>query len=235
MKKDFLSIKQVKFQIANSVILHSITCDITQGKKVAILGNNGSGKSTFLKLLCGILQPSAGSIQLDDYRYENIRENLCLRKIVGYAPDKPPLYAHDTVMSYLYFIAQLKQISKSEIMHRIEEYLTIFELEPFANNYIYTLSKGIQQRINLAQALISKPKILILDEPTNSLDQDQSAKFINYLKSLPRHITIIMATHNYVEVTQLCDYILKISNGTLDQNTLTQNTHRTHHHDYINC
>lgn len=235
MKKDFISIKQLNMQIANKLILRSINCDIEQGQKVAIVGINGSGKSTLLKLLCGILRPSSGKLQIANCGYQNLQENMQLRQMIGYAPDNPPLYAYDTVVSYLYFIAQLKKIPKSNIAQNIDHYLEVFDLTPFRKHYIHTLSKGTQQRINLAQALINNPQILILDEPTNSLDNVQSVNFMQHLKNLPTHVTIIVASHNYSEVIQLCDYMLKITDHMLEKVAPPQNINKVlNSYEYVN-
>lgn len=218
MKNNFISLEQVKIQLGQQIILSSANICIAQGQMVAIVGANGAGKTTLLKLLSGILQPSAGILTVDNCSYSVAKQALHLRKILGFAPDNPPLYAQDTVYRYLQFIAELKQVPKQELTVQINKVLDIFELQTYRNNYIYTLSKGIQQRINLAQAIIHNPQLLIMDEPINGLDTDQCDKFIDYLQLLRQQkITIIFASHNYTNLIQLSDYMLKIQQGNIEK------------------
>lgn len=218
MKSNFLSLKQVKIAIEKQIILQAIDLEIAQGDMLAIVGANGAGKTTLIKLLCGILKPTAGEIKIDNNSYSNSQQELVLRKIIGYAPDAPPLYLQDTVHDYLQFIAQLKQVPRKAIPASIEQALEIFDLTAQRDAYIYTLSKGMQQRLNLAQATIHSPQLLIMDEPINALDMDQVIRFRQYLQQLKQQgVTIILASHHYTDLISLCDYMLKVANGTLEK------------------
>lgn len=221
MKSDFLSLKNINISLPSKIILQAVDLNIAQGAMVAIVGANGVGKTTFLKLLCGLCKPSAGELLIDNYSYSDSQQAMIIRKMLGYAPDHPPLYAQDTVESYLHFVAALKQVAKSEIPAQVADMLDIFALNDYRTSLIHTLSKGTQQRVNLAQALIHKPKFLVLDEPTNALDSEQCAKFIQHLQLLRKQqVTIILASHNYTDVIALCDYMLKINQQTLEKTLL---------------
>lgn len=214
MKTDFVSVNELSFTINRHQIIDHIAFGIAQGEVVAIVGANGSGKSTLLRLLANVLKPSAGEIHIE--------------ASLGYAPDKPPLYANDTVFSYLQFIACLKNIPKKDIAQRITHVLDTFALHEVSRTPIYKLSKGTQQRVNLAQAILNKPQLLLLDEPSDALDSIQCTNFVNYLKILrQQQVTIIIASHNYNEIIPICDYMFKINGGKLDKILLPAATTQT--------
>lgn len=218
MQTIFISIQQLEFRRARTPILRGITHDIAKGETVAIVGANGSGKSTLLKILCGLLAQSAGEIRINDLTFHNSINSQQLKKFIGYAPDNPPLYPMDTVYSYLRFIAELKQIPKKIIQQRIDACLEIFDLTNSRNKTIATLSRGTQQRINLAQAIIHQPQLLLLDEPTNGLDSQQCEHFAAYLKKLQQQkVTTLIASHHYTEIVKICDYMLKMHDGNLQK------------------
>jgi ABC-2 type transport system ATP-binding protein len=218
MQTIYISIQQLELRLARTPILRGITCDIPKGETIAIVGTNGSGKSTLLKLICGLLKPSSGEIRINDLSFKNSRDYQQLRTLIGYAPDNPPLYAVDTVYNYLKFIAELKQVSKKTIKQRIDDCLEVFDLTDCHNKIIASLSKGTQQRINLAQAVIHQPQLLILDEPTNGLDAQQCENFAVYLKMLQlQKVTTLIASHHYTEIIKVCDYMLKIQHGKLQK------------------
>lgn len=218
MQTIYISIKNLELRLARAPILRGITYDVTKGETVAITGNNGSGKSTLLKVLCGLLKPSAGEVCIANLNYNNLRNSQQLKRFVGYAPDNPPLYPSDSVENYLRFIANLKQVPKHSIKQNLEDCLETFNLTSSRNKIIATLSKGTQQRINLAQAVIHQPQLLILDEPTNALDPQQCESFAAYLRILQQQkVTIIIASHHYTEIVKICDYMLKMHEGTLQK------------------
>jgi len=216
MDTEFILIKQLTMQVDSKTLFDQLEFNIAQGEAVAIIGANGAGKTTLLKLLVGLLQPTMGTLSIAGLQYSNPAADLQLRSLIGFAPDTPPLYPNDTVNSYLNFVANLKLIPKQQIQARINNCLDIFELGAVADSYIYTLSKGTQQRINLAQAVISDPKILVLDEPTNGLDAAQCRNFSQYLTLLKRQeTTLIIASHQYTEMVEICDYMLRVNNQTI--------------------
>lgn len=205
-------------QINFKEILRGCNAAIEPGQMVAIIGANGTGKTTLLKIICGLLKPTSGSLLIDGNTFTKTRDAYQLRKLIGFAPDNPPLYAQDTIYSYLRFIAELKQIPKNKINTRIDLCLQIFGLTELCNQYIQTLSKGLQQRVNLAQAIIHEPKLLLLDEPTNGLDAEQNTQFKEYLATLQKNeVTIIYTSHNYSDLLAISDFMLKVDQGKLEK------------------
>lgn len=237
MNHEFINLQQVTIRCGHKLILDAANAAIGTGQTVVITGINGAGKSTFLKLLCGLKKSESGELFINNCSWQQPHMAQQLRGMIGYAPDTPPLYRNDTVCGYLNFIGQLKQIPATDINLRVEEVLLLFELTHVRNHYIQQLSKGFQQRINLAQALLHKPKILIFDEPTNGLDEKQCANFIAHLQVLrQQQVTIIFSSHIYSDLIPICDYMLKIHAGKLQQMILpikhNQVKHEHHQIDY---
>lgn len=218
MNQEYISANQLSIKLGAKEILKSLDFAVSKGDCVAIIGANGSGKTTLIKVLCGLLPASPGALQIADMSYTQPQQALPLRKLIGYAPDYPPLYNNDTVYEYLHFIAELKMIPKLQIKDRLEYCLQTFALTAIRDSRIGSLSKGTQQRVNLAQAILHEPKILIMDEPTNALDPDQCENFCNFIKQMrSQKITILLASHHYNEIIPLCDYMLRIANQTIEK------------------
>lgn len=221
MQADFIQLINLTLQVEQEILLNRVNCNIKRADFVAIIGDNGVGKSSFLRLLAGLCTHKLG--QLKFYGTYNI----------GYAPDVPPLYPYDSVGTYLSFIGQLKNVPAE----RIAQCLKDLDLHEIANKKIVTLSKGTQQRLNLAQAVISNPGLLILDEPTNGLDTTHCQILAQYLKNLQQqNTTIIFSSHQYSDLLVHCNYMLKIQDKTLTKILLPATTTTTevindpHHH-----
>jgi ABC-2 type transport system ATP-binding protein len=209
MQNEFILCEQLSLNLQGKPILSQVNFTVAEGDCVAIIGANGSGKTSLLKLIAGILRPTRGKIHI---------AGMKVNHMIGYAPDTPPLYNNDSVYNYLSFIAQLKGLQAEDLNESINHCLASFELSGIRNTRIGTLSKGTQQRINLAQAILAKPKILILDEPTTALDAKQCENFCLLLKQLKaQKITLIIASHQYTDVIPICDYMLKLQNGLLEK------------------
>ena len=218
MQNEFILIEKLSLHTSNTIILKQIDLVVGEGESVAIIGANGSGKTTLLKLLAGILRPTEGKIQIAGLQYTNTEQSCAIKHLIGYAPDTPALYPNDTVNTYLEFIAGIKGIAKTDLGSSIDSCLENLDLLSVRDSRICTLSKGTQQRVNLAQALLHKPKILILDEPTTALDAEQCQIFCQLLKRLQaQNITLVVASHQYNDVIPICSYMLKIQNGTVNK------------------
>ncbi len=218
MKKNFVSLHDVHMQINGKEILRGCSGSIEPGQMVAIIGANGTGKTTLLKIICGLLQPTAGSLLIDGCTFKQDKNVYNLRKLIGFAPDTPPLYTHDTIHTYLRFIAELKQVPKQQIKKHIDLCLQVFGLEDLRYQYMHTLSKGLQQRVNLAQACIHEPKLLVLDEPTNGLDPEHCAQLKEHLAHLQKQgTTIVYTSHTYSDLLAISDFMLKVANGKLEK------------------
>ncbi len=191
--------------------LHSITFDANQGEIVGFLGPNGAGKTTTMRILTGYMPPTDGTAIVAGY--DVVEESLEVRKRVGYLPETVPLYTEMTALEYLKFMADLRHIPNSEV--RAYETLEQVNLKDRANSYIGNFSKGMRQRVGLAQALIHRPEVLILDEPTIGLDPAQVVEMRNVIKDIGKDRTVLLSTHILTEAQNLCDRVLIINKGKI--------------------
>jgi ABC-2 type transport system ATP-binding protein len=191
--------------------LHSITFDANQGEIVGFLGPNGAGKTTTMRILTGYMPPTDGTAVVAGY--DVVEESLEVRKRVGYLPETVPLYMDMTALEYLKFMAELRHIPNAE--ERAYESLEQVNLADRANGYISNFSKGMRQRVGLAQALIHRPEVLILDEPTIGLDPAQVVEIRNVIKEIGRDRTVLLSTHILSEAQQICDRVLIINKGSI--------------------
>lgn len=191
--------------------LHSITFDANQGEIVGFLGPNGAGKTTTMRILTGYMPPTDGTAIVAGY--DIVEESLEVRRRVGYLPETVPLYTDMTALEYLKFMAELRHIPNAE--DRAYETLEQVNLADRANGYIGNFSKGMRQRVGLAQALIHRPEVLILDEPTIGLDPAQVVEIRNVIKEIGKDRTVLLSTHILTEAQNLCDRVLIINKGKI--------------------
>jgi ABC-2 type transport system ATP-binding protein len=191
--------------------LHSISFDANQGEIVGFLGPNGAGKTTTMRILTGYMPPSDGTAVVAGYNV--VEESIEVRRRVGYLPETVPLYTDMTALEYLKFMAELRHIPNAE--DRAYETLEQVNLGDRADSYIGTFSKGMRQRVGLAQALIHRPEVLILDEPTIGLDPAQVVEIRNVIKEIGKDRTVLLSTHILTEAQQICDRVLIINKGRI--------------------
>jgi len=192
-------------------VVNQVSFDIAQGEIVGLLGHNGAGKTTIMKMLTGFLEPTSGVIEIDGLEIlDHLQE---VQQKIGYLPENCPVYPEMTVVDYLDYAASLHGVDESERGERIRDVLAKTELTDRAFHIITTLSRGLRQRVGVAQALLHKPKILILDEPTNGLDPTQIQHMRSLIRSLAEHATIILCTHILQEVHALCDRVIIVRGG----------------------
>jgi ABC-2 type transport system ATP-binding protein len=191
--------------------LNSISFDANQGEIVGFLGPNGAGKTTTMRILTGYMPPTDGEAIVAGY--DVVEESLEVRKRVGYLPETVPLYNDMTALDYLIFMAELRQIPNAE--DRAYETLEKVNLQDRANGYIGNFSKGMKQRIGLAQALLHRPEVLILDEPTIGLDPAQVVEVRNVIREIGKDRTVLFSTHILSEAQQICDRVLIINKGKI--------------------
>jgi len=191
--------------------LDYITFDANQGEIVGFLGPNGAGKTTTMRILTGYMPPTGGEAIVAGY--DVVEESLDVRKRVGYLPETVPLYNDMTALDYLKFMAELRQIPQAE--DRAWETLEMVDLDERANSYIGNFSKGMRQRIGLAQALLHRPEVIILDEPTIGLDPAQVVEVRNVIREIGKDRTVLFSTHILSEAQQLSDRVLIINKGKI--------------------
>jgi len=190
-----------------------ISFEIGSGKIVGFLGPNGAGKTTTLRMLTGYLPPTSGSAQIAGY--DMFRQSLKARRHIGYMPENVPLYDEMRVKEYLRYRAQLKGLSGKKLRNYIGEAMELCSLTDVRRKMIKTLSKGFRQRVGLADALVHKPELLILDEPTNGLDPNQIRSIRKLIKRLGETHTILVSTHILSEVEMICDHVIIIDEGRI--------------------
>ncbi len=188
-----------------------VSFEIGTGEIVGLLGHNGAGKTTIMKMLTGYLEPTGGSIEIDDLDISTEREAVQQR--IGYLPENDPLYYEMTVIDYLDYAATLHGVPDAERTDRIREAIVQTELSSRATDTIGTLSRGFCQRVGVAQAILHNPRVLILDEPTNGLDPVQVQHMRDLIRTVAERATVILSTHILQEVQAICSRVIIIHNG----------------------
>ena len=191
--------------------ISDLTFNARKGEILGFLGPNGAGKTTTMRILTGFMPPTSGTVEIGGY--DVIENSLEVRRVVGYMPETVPLYQDMTVSEYLLFMANLRHIKNAQ--DRVDKTMEMVGMSDRADGYIGNLSKGMRQRVGLAQALIHEPEVLILDEPTIGLDPAQVVNFRNLIKEIGEDRTVILSTHILPEAQQVCDRVLIINKGKI--------------------
>ncbi|MGI6680687.1 MAG: ABC transporter ATP-binding protein [Bdellovibrionota bacterium] len=205
---DFLAVDNVSF-------------NIKKGQIVGLLGHNGAGKTTIMKMLTTILEPSSGNITINDINIKKDPKEI--KKYIGYLPENCPTYQDFTVIEYLLFLGELKGLVGDKLNNALKKAIESTNIKDRILSPINTLSKGLKQRVGLASAILGEPPILILDEPTNGLDPSQIQETRRLIKKLSETSTVILSTHIMQEVEAICERALIISNGKLIKDETLEN------------
>ncbi len=208
-----ISVERVSKSFGVVHALNDVTFQIERGAIVGLLGPNGAGKTTMMRLLTSFLAPSSGQILINGISREAAPRRQ--RGRVGYLPEHNPLYGEMTVRSFLSFVASLKGIPITKKKRSIEQVADQCDIGSVMKRMIGKLSKGYQQRIGLAQALLGNPEILILDEPTAGLDPGQIIEIRRLIRSLAKTHTILLSSHILPEVRMTCERVLILNRGKL--------------------
>jgi len=190
-----------------------VSFDIGRGEVVGLLGHNGAGKTTIMKMLTGFLEPDSGEIRIDGL--DIAADRRAVQRRIGYLPENCPLYPEMTVIDYLDYQAALHGVGPQDRPGAIRQVLGRTELAAKATALIATLSRGYRQRVGVAQAILHEPAILILDEPTNGLDPSQIRHMRDLIRDLAQTATLIISTHILQEVEAVCDRVLILRGGRL--------------------
>lgn len=209
-----IEIKELCKSYGDKKAVNSISFNVQKGEILGLLGPNGAGKSTTMNMITGYISMSAGSVKVNGV---DVLENpIEAKKMIGYLPEQPPLYKDMTVKEYLNFVYELKKVKlnvpKKEHIDHVMDTVSILDVK---NRKIKNLSKGYKQRVGFAQALIGKPEVLILDEPTVGLDPNQIMEIREVIRGLKGEHTIIFSTHILSEVCAVCDRIVIINEGVI--------------------
>ncbi len=199
----------------------SISFEVGKGEIVGFLGPNGAGKSTTLRTLTCFLSATEGTAKVAGY--DIYKDSIKVRRHVGYMPENVPLYLDMRVNEYLRFRARLKGLSYRDTRQSVREVIDSCSLSEVEGKMISTLSKGYKQRVGLADALVNKPDLLILDEPTNGLDPSQIRQSRELIKRLGERHTILISTHILTEVEAICGRVIIIDHGKIRASDTPQN------------
>ena len=224
---DMIDVKHVHKKFGPTTVVNDVSFSVKQGEVVGFLGPNGAGKTTTVRMIAGVLPPTRGTVEIDGVNLFD--EEISHRPHIGYLPENNPIYDDMTVEEFLRMWANLKHIPDAIQQERIDDAVKSAGLDDVFYRPISELSKGYRQRTGLAQAILSQPDILLLDEPTEGLDPNQRNDIHRLIKGLGKKRTVIICSHVLPEITKMCDRVLIINNGqvvadspTKDLNTLNQ-------------
>ena len=202
-----------------------VNFDVGAGEIVGLLGHNGAGKTTVMKILTGFLEPSSGKAIVDGLDVQHYPSQT--RSKLGYLPENLPVYPEMSVVDYLLFAAKLRQVGDQSAEEAVKKAMKETDLVDRAFDTIGTLSRGYRQRVGVAQAILHTPQALILDEPTNGLDPSQTQHMRELIKARAETATVILSTHIMQEVSAVCDRVLIMRDGVLVVDARLEDLQRT--------
>lgn len=211
-------VKNLTKQFGSKTAVKNVSFSVNEGEILGFLGPNGAGKSTTMNMLTGYISSTSGTAMINGI--DVLEDPIGAKKHIGYLPEKPPVYGDMTVKEYLNFVYQLKK-SKLPRESHLAEICDLVKITDVKNRLIRNLSKGYQQRVGFAQALVGNPGVLILDEPTVGLDPKQIIEIRTLIKKLGKHHTVILSSHILPEIQAVCDKIVVISSGSIVANDTT--------------
>jgi len=211
--RPIIAIEGVSKLYGSVAAVSDVTLHVPPGEVLGLLGPNGSGKTTLLRMLTGYLSPTSGRLSVAGYDTE--RQRMEARRRIGYVPEALPLYSHMRVREFLRFMARLRGLDLAAADAAVAEVAEQVALTDRLTAPIRTLSAGYRQRVAIAQALVHKPEVLVLDEPTNGLDPRQIIETRNFIRRLAGHRTVIMSSHILGEVEKIADRVAILLGGRL--------------------
>ena len=213
MSTPIVKIEHLSHRYSTSWAIRDVNIEISQSGIVGLLGSNGAGKSTTMNILCGALNQTEGNVYINGI---DVREQPELAKRdIGFLPQTPPLYMDLTVDEYLHFCAELRLMDRSKIKAAMQDAKERCGIAHFSQRLIRNLSGGYRQRVGIAQAIIHRPKLVVLDEPTNGLDPNQIIEVRALIKDIARDRAVIFSSHVLSEVQILCKEIKMIESGRI--------------------
>ena len=206
-----ISVQHLTKRFGSYLAVNDLSFEVAAGEVLGFLGPNGAGKTTTMRMVTGFLPPSRGSVVIDGCNL--LQQPIEAKRRLGYLPENPPLYPELTVRHFLNFVAEIKDVPRSRRTACVDRAIDRANLREVAGKRISALSKGFKQRVGLAQAIVHEPKVLILDEPTSSLDPKQRVEVRDLIVALRGHHTVVLSTHILPEVSQVTDRVVIINRG----------------------
>lgn len=213
-----IKLENVTKKYGSFVAIDNISFEIQEGEIVGLLGPNGAGKSTTMNMITGFIEPTSGHIWVNGFSMDKKPKKA--KESIGYMPENVPLYKDLTVREFVSYMAELKLVPKKDLKNQVFQIMEMTGLTDVQNKLIRNLSRGYKQRVGIAGALVSKPKVLILDEPTVGLDPKQITEIRDLIKSLRKDYTVIISSHILSEISQICEKVIILNKG----NILAQDT-----------
>lgn len=205
-----IQVNNLKKSFAGNEVVKGLNFDLSPGKCVALLGPNGAGKTTTLRILSGLLNPSSGTV-----KFEGMKEGGDVRQHIGYLPQYPVFHDWMTGKEFLTYVGQLANLTKLEAMKRADEYLERVGISESKNRKTGKYSGGMKQRLGIAQAMIHKPMLIILDEPVSSLDPIGRREVLTLMEELKEQTTILFSTHILSDAEEISDDLLLMHKGEI--------------------
>ena len=208
-----IQVENITKKYGSFVAVNDISFEIDEGEIVGFLGPNGAGKSTTMNMITGFIEPTSGRIIVDGYDISKKPKKA--KRQIGYMPEGVPLYSDLTVKEFVSYMAELKGVPRKERKEKVKKAIEETGLTDVQNKLTKNLSRGYKQRVSMAGALVSNPKVIILDEPTVGLDPKQVTEIRALIKELGKEHTVILSSHILSEVQNLCDKVAFINDGVI--------------------
>ncbi|HVK46448.1 MAG TPA: ABC transporter ATP-binding protein [Pseudobacter sp.] len=206
-----LKIEQLSHRYSSNWAVRDLNIEISQNGIVGLLGSNGAGKSTTMNIICGVLSQTEGKVTINGFDIREQPEEA--KKNIGFLPQNPPLYLDFTIDEYLSYTANLRAMEKSTIRAAVDEVKEKTGIGHFSSRLLKNLSGGYRQRVGIAQALIHKPRLVVLDEPTNGLDPNQLIEARKLIKEIAQEHAVLLSSHILSEIRLLCKDVIMIESG----------------------
>lgn len=208
-----LKIEHLSHRYSSNWAVRDLNLEIHQNGIVGLLGSNGAGKSTTMNIICGVLSQTEGKVLINGFDIREQPEEA--KKHIGFLPQMPPLYMDFTIDEYLHYTAHLRAMEKSRIKAAVEEVKEKTGIGHFSSRLIKNLSGGYKQRVGIAQAVIHKPKLVVLDEPTNGLDPNQLIEARKLIREVAQEHAVLLSSHILSEIRLLCSDVIMIESGRM--------------------
>ena len=208
-----IEVKNITKKYGNFTAVDNISFKIEEGEIIGLLGPNGAGKSTTMNMITGYIEPTEGEILVNGYDIS--KKSKKAKSQIGYMPEGVPLYSDLTVKEFVTYMAELKKVDRKIRKEKVEKIIEQTGLKDVENKLTRNLSRGYKQRVSMAGALVGKPKILILDEPTVGLDPKQITEIRALIKELGKTHTVILSSHILSEVSQICNKVIIVNKGKI--------------------
>ena len=208
-----IQVENITKKYGSFIAVDNINFEIDEGEIVGFLGPNGAGKSTTMNMITGFIEPTSGRIIVDGYDIS--KKPRKAKRQIGYMPEGVPLYSDLTVKEFVTYMAELKGVPKKEKKDKVQKAIEETGLQDVQNKLTRNLSRGYKQRVSMVGALVSNPKVIILDEPTVGLDPKQVTEIRALIKKLGKDHTVILSSHILSEVSQICNRVIIINKGKI--------------------